>query len=95
MEESTLALEKEEIAATPGSAAKLIREVKRHTRKKFFAEDKIRIFWKAFVRKSLYQNFAAEKTFPLPSIIPGLKISWKQARADLKAIPCVMPPRKR
>jgi transposase len=48
MEESTLALEKEETAATPGSAAKLIRDVKRHTRKKFFAEDKIRIVLEGF-----------------------------------------------
>lgn len=48
MEESTLVLEKEEIQATPGSAARLIREVKRATRKKFFAEDKIRIVLEGF-----------------------------------------------
>jgi len=37
MEEFTLVLENEEITATPGSAAKLIRELRKYTRKKFFA----------------------------------------------------------
>ena len=47
MEESTLVLEKEEVAA-PGSAARLIREVRRYTRRKFSAEDKIRIVLEGF-----------------------------------------------
>ena len=47
MEESTLVLEKEEVAA-PGSAARLIREVHRSTRRKFTSEDKIRIVLEGF-----------------------------------------------
>jgi transposase len=34
--------------ATPGSGARLIREVRRHTRKRFSAEDKIRIVLEGF-----------------------------------------------
>jgi len=43
MKESTLVLDKDEATAMPGSAAKLIREVKYKTRKRVSSEDKIRI----------------------------------------------------
>jgi len=52
MKESTLVLEKETPQATPGSAAKLIREVKYKTRKRVSSEDKIRIVLEGF-RKEL------------------------------------------
>lgn len=52
MKESTLLLEKEESQTTPGSVAKLIREVKYKTRKRVSSEDKIRIVLEGF-RKEL------------------------------------------
>ena len=52
MKESTIVLEKDEVTATPGSAAKLIREVKYRTRKRVSTEDKIRIVLEGF-RKEL------------------------------------------
>jgi transposase len=52
MKESTLVLDKEAQQATPGSAARLIREVKYKTRKRVSAEDKIRIVLEGF-RKEL------------------------------------------
>ena len=52
MKESTLLLEKETSQATPGSAARLIREVKYKTRKRVSSEDKIRIVLEGF-RKEL------------------------------------------
>jgi len=48
MKESALAVEKDEVQATPGSAAKLIREVKYKTRKRVSSEDKIRIVLEGF-----------------------------------------------
>ena len=48
METTTQALGVEEIPATPGSAAKLIREVRAQTRRRFSAEDKIRIVLEGF-----------------------------------------------
>ncbi len=48
MKESTLVLEKNELTASPGSAAKLIREVKYQTRKRVSSEDKIRIVLEGF-----------------------------------------------
>ena len=52
MENSTLVLEKEDTKAVPGSTAKLIREVKRKTRKRLSSEEKIRIVLEGF-RKEL------------------------------------------
>lgn len=52
MKESAQILEKDEAQATPGSAAKLIREVKYKTRKRFPAEEKVRIVLEGF-RKEL------------------------------------------
>ncbi len=48
MEATTQVLDREEIAVTPGSASKLIREVRAKTRRKFTAEDKIRIVLEGF-----------------------------------------------
>ena len=52
MENSTLVAEKDNVKATPGSTAKLIREVKRKTRKRLSSEEKIRIVLEGF-RKEL------------------------------------------
>src|SRR4030043_2177119 len=71
MEESTRALEKEERAATPGSAAKLIREVKRHTRKRFFAEDKIRIVLEGFRKEILVSELCRRE-----NISTAIYYSW-------------------
>ena len=52
MEETTQVLEREEEKASPGSTARLIRNVRKATRRKFTAEDKIRIVLEGF-RKEL------------------------------------------
>jgi len=48
METTTQVLGSEEVTASPGSAAKLIREVRAKTRRQFSAEDKIRIVLEGF-----------------------------------------------
>ena len=48
METSTQVLSSKEVIAPPGSAAKLIREVRAKNRRKFSAEDKIRIVLEGF-----------------------------------------------
>jgi len=52
MEESTLVLERQDVQVAPGGAARLIREVRQRTRKRFSSEDKIRIVLEGF-RKEL------------------------------------------
>jgi transposase len=46
--ETTTQLQEGQVAGRPGSAAKLIREVRAKTRRKFLAEEKIRIAWEGF-----------------------------------------------
>ena len=70
MENSTLLLE-EEVKATPGSASKLIHEVKRKTRKRFSSEEKIRIVLEGF-RKEIPVSDLCRKE----SISTALYYSW-------------------
>lgn len=84
MEESTLDLEKEEIAATPGSAAKLIREVKRHTRKKFFAEDKIRIVLEGFRKEIPVSDLCRRENISTAIYYSWLKDFMEAGKASLK-----------
>ena len=71
MEDTTLLLEKEELTATPGSASRLIREVKRKTRKRFSSEEKIRIVLEGF-RKEIPVSDLCRKE----SISTALYYSW-------------------
>ena len=84
MEESRPALEKEEIAATPGSAAKLIREVKRHTRKKFFAEDKIRIVLEGFRKEIPVSELCRRENISTAIYYSWLKDFMEAGKSRLK-----------
>ena len=84
MEESRPALEKEEIAATPGSAAKLIRDVKRHTRKKFFAEDKIRIVLEGFRKEIPVSDLCRRENISTAIYYSWLKDFMEAGKARLK-----------
>lgn len=84
MEESRPALEKEEIAATPGSAAKLIREVKKHTRKKFFAEDKIRIVLEGFRKEIPVSDLCRRENISTAIYYFWLKDFMEAGKARLK-----------
>jgi transposase len=48
MDNATQVLEREETQATPGSGARLIRKVRKYTRRRITAEDKIRIVLEGF-----------------------------------------------
>lgn len=84
MEESTLVLKKEEIAATPGSVAKLIREVKRYTRKKFFAEDKIRIVLEGFRKEIPVSDLCRKEGISTAIYYSWLKDFMEAGKARLK-----------
>jgi len=71
METATQEIEKEEVTATPGSAAKLIREVRYRTRKRFSAEEKIRIVLEGF-RKEVPVSELCRKE----NISSALYYSW-------------------
>jgi transposase len=84
MEESTLVVEKKEIRATPGSTAKLIREVKRHARKKFFAEDKIRIVLEGFRKEIPVSDLCRKEDISTAIYYSWLKDFMEAGKARLK-----------
>lgn len=71
MEQSTRMMKQDEVGATPGSAAKLIREVKRKTRKRFTSEEKIRIVLEGFRRELPVSDLCRKE-----SISTALYYSW-------------------
>ena len=64
METSTQMIGKEEMGATPGSAANLIREVRVKPRRQFSAEDKIHIVLEGFRKEMPVSDYAGvERNF--------------------------------
>jgi transposase len=84
MEESTLVLEQEEVTATPGSAAKLIREVRKYTRKKFSAEDKIRIVLEGFRKEIPVSDLCRKENISSAIYYSWLKNFMEAGKASLK-----------
>ena len=83
MEESTLVLEKEEVAA-PGSAARLIREVHRSTRRKFTSEDKIRIVLEGFRKEISVSELCRRESIPSTIYYRWMKDFMEAGKARLK-----------
>jgi len=71
MAETTQVLEREEAKARLGSSAKLIRTVKKATRRKFSAEDKIRIVLEGFRKEIPITEFSRRG-----NIADGVYYSW-------------------
>ena len=83
MEDSTLVLEKEEVAA-PGSAARLIREVRRYTRRKFSAEDKIRIVLEGFRKEISVSELCRRESIPSTIYYRWMKDFMEAGKSRLK-----------
>jgi len=75
--------EKEE-RATPGSAAKLIREVKRQTHRKFSAEDKIRIVLEGFRKEIPISDLCRRESISSALYYSWLKDFMEAGKARLK-----------
>ena len=84
MEESTLVLEKEKEVAAPGSAARLIREVRRYTRRKFSAEDKIRIVLEGFRKEIPVSDLCRKESISSAIYYNWLKDFMEAGKALLK-----------
>lgn len=84
MEESTLVLEKEETQATPGSAARLIREVKYKTRKRVSSEDKIRIVLEGFRKEIPVSDLCRREGISTAIYYSWLKDFMEAGKARLK-----------
>jgi len=84
MKESTLVLEKDEATATPGSAAKLIREVKRRTYKKVLVDDKIRIVLEGFRKELPTSDLCRRENISTAIYYSWLKDFMEAGKARLK-----------
>ena len=84
MKESTLVLDKDEATATPGSAAKLIREVKRRTYKKVLVDDKIRIVLEGFRKELPTSDLCRRENISTAIYYSWLKDFMEAGKACLK-----------
>jgi len=84
METSTQVLGSEEVPATPGSAAKLIREVRAKTRRQFSAEDKIRIVLEGFRKEIPVSDLCRREGLSSALYYSWLKDFMEAGKARLK-----------
>jgi transposase len=84
MKESTLLLEKEAPQAMPGSAARLIREVKYKTRKRVSSEDKIRIVLEGFRKELPTSDLCRRESISTAIYYSWLKDFMEAGKARLK-----------
>ena len=84
MEDSTLLMEKEEAQTTPGSAVKLIREVKRKTRKRFSSEEKIRIVLEGFRKEIPVSDLCRKENISTALYYSWLKDFMEAGKSRLK-----------
>ncbi len=80
----TATQELEEVTATPGSAARLIREVKARTRKRFSAEEKIRIVLEGFRKEAPVSELCRKENISSALYYSWLKNFMEAGKACLK-----------
>ena len=84
MEQATQLVEQDEIQATQGSAAKLIREVKRKTRKRLSSEEKIRIVLEGFRKELPISDLCRRENISTALYYTWLKDFMEAGKARLK-----------
>ena len=82
--ETMVAQAGEEERATPGSAVKLIREVRRQTHRKFSAEDKIRIVLEGFRKEIPVSDLCRRESISSALYYSWLKDFMEAGKARLK-----------
>ena len=84
METTTQTSGIEEVSAPPGSAAKLIREVRAQTRRRFSAEDKIRIVLEGFRKEIPVSDLCRREGISSALYYSWLKDFMEAGKARLK-----------
>jgi len=84
METTTQALSVEEVSTTSGSTAKLIREVRAQTRRRFSAEDKIRIVLEGFRKEMPVSDLCRREGLSSALYYSWLKDFMEAGKARLK-----------
>ena len=84
METTTQALCVEEVSTTPGSTAKFIREVRAQTRRRFSAEDKIRVVLEGFRKEMPVSDLCRREGISSALYYSWLKDFMEAGKARLK-----------
>ena len=84
MEAATQTSGIEEVSATPGGTAKLIREVRAQTRRRFSAEDKIRIVLEGFRKEMPVSDLCRRESISSALYYSWLKDFMEAGKARLK-----------
>jgi len=84
METSIIQTKEREERVTPGSAAKLIRQVHRQTRRRFSAEDKIRIVLEGFRKELPVSDLCRRESLSSALYYSWLKDFMEAGKARLK-----------
>jgi transposase len=84
METTTQTSGIEEVSTTPGSTAKLIREVRAQTRRRFSAEDKIRIVLEGFRKEMPVSDLCRREGLSSALYYSWLKDFMEAGKARLK-----------
>jgi transposase len=83
--ETTTQEQEEQVTGRPGSAAKLIREVRAKTRRKFSAEDKIRIVLEGFRKEMPVSDLCRREGISSALYYSWLKDFMEAGKSRLKA----------
>jgi transposase len=84
METTTQTSSLEEVPTTPGSTSKLIREVRAQTRRRFSAEDKIRIVLEGFRKEIPVSDLCRREGFSSALYYSWLKDFMEAGKSRLK-----------
>jgi transposase len=84
MDNVTQVLEREETKASPGSARKLIRNIRKVTRRKFTSEDKIRIVLEGFRKEIPISELCRRESIATGVYYTWLKDFMEAGKARLK-----------
>jgi len=74
-----------EVKATPGSGERLVREVRRKTRRRYLAEDKIRIVLEGFRKEIPVSELCRRESIPTPVYYSWLKDFMEGGKKRLQA----------
>jgi transposase len=77
--------QEKEVKATPGSGERLVREVRRKTRRRYLAEDKIRIVLEGFRKEIPVSELCRRENIPTPVYYSWLKDFMEGGKKRLQA----------
>lgn len=76
--------QEKEVAATPGSGERLVREVKRKTRRRYLAEEKIRVVLEGFRKEIPVSDLCRKEGIPVPVYYSWLKDFMEGGKKQLQ-----------